>query len=173
MLEDRRPNKSIGQENLTTLELIGADRLGLLLEVFAMLFDLQCRVSNARVWTHNSNMVAVLFISDEESDVPHRIFDIQSHLSNILLGQINITSMATSNAEPLTPSNDVHRPRIRYGFLPVGGVHPKDWPREATPLSPFSAQANLNSSSTLSTRSSKWITSFTTAVFPPVIGSCS
>ncbi|XP_020692474.1 ACT domain-containing protein ACR7 [Dendrobium catenatum] len=103
-LEARRPNKSVGQENLTALELIGADRPGLLSEIFAVLSDLQCGVSDARVWTHNCRMAAVLFVSDEESgepidDEPHRISDIQSRLRNILQGQTNITSMAVTNAE--------------------------------------------------------------------------
>ncbi|KAL0923339.1 hypothetical protein M5K25_007392 [Dendrobium thyrsiflorum] len=103
-IEARRPNKSVGQENLTALELTGADRPGLLSEIFAVLSDLQCGVSDARVWTHNGRMAAVLFVSDEESgepidDEPHRISDIQSRLRNILQGQTNITSMAVANAE--------------------------------------------------------------------------
>ncbi|XP_020577472.1 ACT domain-containing protein ACR7-like [Phalaenopsis equestris] len=103
-LEARKPNKFDGRGNLTVLELSGADRPGLLSEIFAVLADLQCGVSDARVWTHNGRMAAVLFVSDEHSGEPiegesYRVSCIQTRLRNILQGRTNITSMALVNAE--------------------------------------------------------------------------
>ncbi|MCI26030.1 amino acid binding protein, partial [Trifolium medium] len=44
---------------LTTLELSGTDRVGLLSEVFAVLADLQCDVVEAKVWTHNGRIASL------------------------------------------------------------------------------------------------------------------
>ena len=44
-----------------TIALTGRDRPGLLSEVF----DLKCNVVAAEVWTHNSRMASVVYITDE------------------------------------------------------------------------------------------------------------
>lgn len=54
----------------TTIELTGRDRPGLLSEVFAVLTDLKCNVVAAEVWTHNSRMASVVYITDEASEMP-------------------------------------------------------------------------------------------------------
>lgn len=51
----------------TAIELSGRDRPGLLSEIFAVLADLKCNVVAAEVWTHNSRMASVVYISDEET----------------------------------------------------------------------------------------------------------
>lgn len=54
----------------TTIELTGRDRPGLLSEVFAVLADLKCNVVAAEVWTHNSRMASVVYITDDATGVP-------------------------------------------------------------------------------------------------------
>lgn len=57
-------------EEHTTIELTGRDRPGLLSEVFAVLADLKCNVVAAEVWTHNSRMASVVYITDEATGLP-------------------------------------------------------------------------------------------------------
>lgn len=64
----------------TTIELTGRDRPGLLSEVFAVLSDLKCNVVAAEVWTHNSRMASVVYITDEASGLP---IDDADHLAKI------------------------------------------------------------------------------------------
>lgn len=64
----------------TTIELTGTDRPGLLSEVFAVLTDLKCNVVAAEVWTHNSRMASVVYITDEATGLP---IDDSDHLSKI------------------------------------------------------------------------------------------
>ncbi|XP_059656619.1 ACT domain-containing protein ACR4-like [Cornus florida] len=54
----------------TTIELTGRDRPGLLSEIFAVLADLKCNVVAAEVWTHNSRMASVVYITDEGNGLP-------------------------------------------------------------------------------------------------------
>ncbi|KAK8951124.1 hypothetical protein KSP39_PZI003973 [Platanthera zijinensis] len=53
-----------------SIELIGRDRPGLLSEIFAVLTDLKCNTVAAEVWTHNSRMASVIYITDESTGGP-------------------------------------------------------------------------------------------------------
>ncbi|KAJ4960351.1 hypothetical protein NE237_020261 [Protea cynaroides] len=64
----------------TTIELTGRDRPGLLSEIFAVLADLKCNVVAAEVWTHNSRMASVVYITDEITGLP---IDNPDHLAKI------------------------------------------------------------------------------------------
>ncbi|KAM0984432.1 hypothetical protein ACFX13_012037 [Malus domestica] len=64
----------------TTIELTGRDRPGLLSEVFAVLSNLKCNVVAGEVWTHNSRMASVVYITDEETGRP---IDDPEHLTKI------------------------------------------------------------------------------------------
>ncbi|PIA42006.1 hypothetical protein AQUCO_02100090v1 [Aquilegia coerulea] len=74
----------------TTIELTGRDRPGLLSEVFAVLVDLKCNVGAAEVWTHNSRMASVVYITDEATgspiDDPDRLSKIKQLLRYVLKG---------------------------------------------------------------------------------------
>ncbi|KAI8527905.1 hypothetical protein RHMOL_Rhmol12G0110000 [Rhododendron molle] len=74
----------------TTIELTGRDRPGLLSEVFAVLADLKCNVVAAEVWTHNSRMASVVYITDEVNglpiDNPDRLAKIKQLLLYVLKG---------------------------------------------------------------------------------------
>lgn len=74
----------------TTIELTGRDRPGLLSEVFAVLADLKCNVVAAEVWTHNSRMASVVYITDEATGLPiddtERLAKIKQMLLYVLKG---------------------------------------------------------------------------------------
>ncbi|MED6144704.1 hypothetical protein PIB30_017973 [Stylosanthes scabra] len=88
--------KSIGVESVaehTTIELTGKDRPGLLSEIFAVLADLKCNVLAAEVWTHNSRMASVLYITDEATKLPientEHVAKIKQLLLYVLRGDID------------------------------------------------------------------------------------
>lgn len=64
----------------TSIELTRRDRPGLLSEVFAILADLKCNVVATEVWTHNSRMASVVYITDEANGLP---IDDPDQLANI------------------------------------------------------------------------------------------
>ncbi|KAM6562632.1 hypothetical protein CsatB_022630 [Cannabis sativa] len=69
----------------TSIELTGRDRPGLLSEVFAVLADLKCNVVAAEVWTHNSRMASVVFITDESTGLPINDADRLDNIKQLLL----------------------------------------------------------------------------------------
>ncbi|KAI4336549.1 hypothetical protein L6164_015064 [Bauhinia variegata] len=84
----------------TTIELTGRDRPGLLSEVFAVLADLKCNVVAAEVWTHNSRMASVVYITDEETrlsiDNADRLAKIKQLLQYVLKGERDKRSAKTA-----------------------------------------------------------------------------
>ncbi|KAK3122593.1 hypothetical protein QOZ80_8AG0615660 [Eleusine coracana subsp. coracana] len=64
------PARPAGHDDaqLTALELTGADRTGLLSEVFAVLADMGCAVADARAWTHRGRLGLVAFLRDGGGD---------------------------------------------------------------------------------------------------------
>lgn len=74
----------------TLLELVGADRPGLLSEVFAVLHDLRCGIVDARAWTHGGRVAALVFVRDEETGKPiddaARVRRVESRLRHVLRG---------------------------------------------------------------------------------------
>ncbi|THU63231.1 hypothetical protein C4D60_Mb01t13550 [Musa balbisiana] len=87
--EDHGLHRSCAEEGLTTLELTGADRPGLLSEVFAVLADLGCGVAESKVWTHNGRIACLVSVKDELSGSPidadaQRIRHIESRLRHVL-----------------------------------------------------------------------------------------
>ncbi|KAI3964951.1 hypothetical protein MKW92_033500 [Papaver armeniacum] len=74
----------------TTIELTGKDRPGLLSDIFAVLTDLRCNVVASEVWTHNSRMASVVYITDEVTggpiDDPDRLTKIKLLLRYVLKG---------------------------------------------------------------------------------------
>ncbi|MCE3215338.1 hypothetical protein HAX54_001959 [Datura stramonium] len=84
----RSLERSVGVQSAakhTTIELTGRDRPGLLSVLFAVLADHKCNIVAAEVWTHNSRMASVVYITDEESGLaitdPARL----AHISKLLL----------------------------------------------------------------------------------------
>ncbi|KAK9063550.1 hypothetical protein SSX86_017420 [Deinandra increscens subsp. villosa] len=77
----------------TTIELTGRDRPGLLSEVFAVLSDLKCNVVAAEIWTHNSRMASIVYITDDETGLPindpDRLAKIKQLLMYVLKGDLD------------------------------------------------------------------------------------
>lgn len=99
----RSVRRSVGVQAVaehTTIELTGRDRPGLLSEVFAILADLKCNVAAAEVWTHNSRMASVVYITDEATgssiDDPDRLAKIKKLLLYVLKGDIDKKSANTA-----------------------------------------------------------------------------
>ncbi|XP_054791940.1 ACT domain-containing protein ACR4-like isoform X1 [Prosopis cineraria] len=85
------PRRSVGVKqsmDYTTIEVLGADRPGLLSEVSAVLTHHKCNIVDAEVWTHNARAAAVMRVTDEETGSaitdPHRLSLIKELLSNLL-----------------------------------------------------------------------------------------
>ncbi|KAD5508320.1 hypothetical protein E3N88_16023 [Mikania micrantha] len=91
-------SKSI--DGMTTLELTGADRVGLLSEIFAVLSELNCDVVESKVWTHNARIAAIIHLKDCDSGSPiedsKKINKIEVRLKNVLKGDNDIRSAKTS-----------------------------------------------------------------------------
>ncbi|XP_031490997.1 ACT domain-containing protein ACR4-like isoform X1 [Nymphaea colorata] len=84
----------------TTIELTGRDRPGLLSEVFAVLSDLKCNVVASEIWTHNSRMASLVYITDESTglpiDDPDRLVKVKEMLRNVLRGDRDKRSAKTA-----------------------------------------------------------------------------
>ncbi|XP_062195093.1 ACT domain-containing protein ACR8-like [Phragmites australis] len=80
-----RPARPAALEGLTALELTGADRTGLLSEVFAVLADMQCSVVEARAWTHCGRLACLVFLGGEDADAD-RLARILARLGHLLRG---------------------------------------------------------------------------------------
>ncbi|WOL13041.1 ACT domain-containing protein ACR8-like [Canna indica] len=94
-----QPSKEDG--GLTTLELTGGDRPGLLSEVFAVLADLGCSVVEAKVWTHSGRIACLVSVKDELSGLPvdcdtQRIHHILSRLRHILKDDHGVCDVRTA-----------------------------------------------------------------------------
>ncbi|CAN4094817.1 unnamed protein product [Withania somnifera] len=99
----RSLERSVGVQSAaehTTIELTGRDRPGLLSEIFAVLADHKCNVVAAEVWTHNSRMASVVYITDEESGLaitdPDRLAKIRKLLFYVLKGDTDLWGANTA-----------------------------------------------------------------------------
>ncbi|WOK94476.1 ACT domain-containing protein ACR4-like isoform X3 [Canna indica] len=102
-LEARALRRSVGLQaaaNHTSVELIGRDRPGLLSEIFAVLTNLKCNVVGAEVWTHNSRMASVVYVTDESTgariDDAERLSKIRHLLLYVLKGNQDKQSAKTA-----------------------------------------------------------------------------
>eukprot|EP00250_Pteridium_aquilinum_P034717 c7998_g1_i1 orf=398-1774(+) len=83
--------RTVGVQSIaehTAIELIATDRPGLLSEISAVLTNLKCNVVAAEVWTHNSRVACVVYVTDESIrgpiDNPQRLNAIKEQLGNVL-----------------------------------------------------------------------------------------
>ncbi|XP_039138961.1 ACT domain-containing protein ACR8-like [Dioscorea cayenensis subsp. rotundata] len=126
-------SRSDTMEGVTVLELSGTDRPGLLSEIFAVLADLQCGVSDATVWTHNGRIASLIFITNEEdSGFPvaadsRRLQRIEARLRNVLKGENDIrgarTAVSSSLALGIHPDRRLHQMMFEdrdYERMPSG-----------------------------------------------------
>ncbi|KAK4748330.1 hypothetical protein SAY87_014916 [Trapa incisa] len=80
----------------TTIELVGAERPGLLSEILAVLSDLHCRIVKAHTWTHNSRLACIAHVSDRLTDAqindPGRLAAIEDRLASVISGTGSVVS---------------------------------------------------------------------------------
>ncbi|XP_047967455.1 ACT domain-containing protein ACR4-like [Salvia hispanica] len=84
----RALERSVGVQSAgehTMIELSGPDRPGLLSEIFAILADHKCNVVAAEVWTHNSRMASVVYITDAANGLPIDETDRLDNIKQLLL----------------------------------------------------------------------------------------
>eukprot|EP00250_Pteridium_aquilinum_P018479 c24106_g3_i1 orf=99-1187(+) len=82
------PGSVQSTEQHTAIELIGTDRPGLLSDIFAVLASLGCNVECAEVWTHNTRVACVVYITEETTLMPikdpGRLSFVKGQLRNVL-----------------------------------------------------------------------------------------
>ncbi|KAK4792656.1 hypothetical protein SAY86_023091 [Trapa natans] len=94
-IQNRRTNDYAG---MMALELTGTDRVGLLSEVFAVLSHMDCNVVEAKAWTHNGRMAAMVYVKSS-SGLPiedsQQIYSIETLLRSVLKGDSCVKSYRT------------------------------------------------------------------------------
>ncbi|CAD6210427.1 unnamed protein product [Miscanthus lutarioriparius] len=107
------PSAAVGAGMPTLLELVGADRPGLLSEVFAVLRDLRCDVADARAWTHGGRVAALVFVRDEETGAPiddaARVRRVESRLRHVLRGGALGARMVRADAAAVNMDRRLHQ----------------------------------------------------------------
>ncbi|KAL1559767.1 ACT domain-containing protein acr8 [Salvia divinorum] len=105
-LESVHYGRSKSIDGLTALELTGTDRVGLLSEVFAVLSNLRCNVVDAKVWTHNNRIAALIYLTDDDSgcsvEDSEKLEKMEGMLRNVLRGDDDIRSAKTSVSLAIT-----------------------------------------------------------------------
>ncbi|KAL1361170.1 ACT domain-containing protein ACR4 isoform X2 [Arachis ipaensis] len=105
----------------TTIELTGKDRPGLLSEIFAILADLKCNVLAAEVWTHNSRMASVLYITDEATKLPinnpEHLAKIKQLLFYVLRGDIENKSGGVDANTAVVSVGSTHKERRLHQMM--------------------------------------------------------
>jgi predicted amino acid-binding ACT domain protein len=89
----KEPGSSVGLHSIgdhTAINLKGADRRGLLSEIFAVLSEHQCNVLAAEMWTHRTRVACVVYVNDvatgQAIDDPRRMSRIEDRLRYLLRG---------------------------------------------------------------------------------------
>ncbi|CAK7339731.1 unnamed protein product [Dovyalis caffra] len=79
--------RHVSTEN-TALEMTGTDRPGLLSEISAVLSELECHVTNAVAWTHNTRAASIIYVEDGfrggPITDPKRLAHVQEQLENVV-----------------------------------------------------------------------------------------
>ncbi|KAF0918779.1 hypothetical protein E2562_026159 [Oryza meyeriana var. granulata] len=131
------PARPAALEGLTALELTGADRTGLISEVFAVLADMDCSVVEARAWTHRGRLGCLVFLRDEEADT-ERMARIEARLSHLLRGGDSTSAGGLSGAVAAVPAAAVtHAERRLHQLMSAD----RDQERAASPTSAVSVQS--------------------------------
>ncbi|KAG8086675.1 hypothetical protein GUJ93_ZPchr0010g8378 [Zizania palustris] len=126
------PERPAALEGLTALELTGADRTGLISEVFAVLADMACSVVEARVWTHRGRLGCLVFLRDEEVDT-ERMVRIEARLGHLLRGDSSAGGAVAAVPAAAVAHADrrLHQlmsaDRDREGASPTSAVSVQSW----------------------------------------------
>ncbi|MCO5564121.1 hypothetical protein L7F22_017777 [Adiantum nelumboides] len=101
--------RTVGVQSMaehTSIELIATDRPGLLSEISAILTSLNCNVVAAEVWTHNSRLAGVVYVTDQVIRGPiedsQRLSLIKEQLGNVLKAKEDMKGARTDFSMGLT-----------------------------------------------------------------------
>lgn len=101
--------RTVGVQSIaehTAIELIATDRPGLLSEISAVLTSLECNVVAAEVWTHNSRVACVVYVTDQNIrgpiEDPQRLNTIKEQLGNVLKAKEDVKGAKTDFSIGLT-----------------------------------------------------------------------
>ncbi|KAH7282697.1 hypothetical protein KP509_35G044100 [Ceratopteris richardii] len=90
----------------TVIELIGADRPGLLSEIFAVLTNHNCNIVAAEAWTHNTRAASVVYVTDHDTLGPindnQKLTVMKEQLQNVLRGAEDCRGVKTNFSLGLT-----------------------------------------------------------------------
>uniref|UniRef100_A0A453S1E2 ACT domain-containing protein ACR n=1 Tax=Aegilops tauschii subsp. strangulata TaxID=200361 RepID=A0A453S1E2_AEGTS len=168
------PSKPAALEGLTVLELTGADRTGLISEVFAVLADMSCSVVDARAWSHRGRLACLVYLRDEDV-VAASVERIEARLAPLLRGD----SEASGGAVAAVPAGSIahadrrlhqlmYASRDKERAFPTPWVSVESWAERGysvvTVQCPRTAQSCCT---TWCARSPTWTTSSSTAPSTP------
>lgn len=118
------PSKPAALEGLTVLELTGADRTGLISEVFAVLADMSCSVVDARAWSHRGRLACLVYLRDEDVDAAG-VERIEARLAPLLRGD----SEASGGAVAAVPAGSIaHADRRLHQLMYASRDHERVFP---------------------------------------------
>ncbi|KAK2437176.1 ACT domain-containing protein ACR3 [Trifolium repens] len=78
------------QDHHTFIEIIGKDHPTLFSEITTTLSNLHCNITEARIWSHNTNLACIAYISDQS-----HVASIENNLSTMLCGTNHIKVKTT------------------------------------------------------------------------------
>jgi UTP:GlnB (protein PII) uridylyltransferase len=126
------PSQPAALEGLTVLELTGADRTGLISEVFAVLAGMGCSVVDARAWSHRGRLACLVYLRDEDADAV-RVAGIESRLAPLLRGDSDASGGVVALPACSVPHADRRLHQLMYAArdqdrtLPTPSVSVESW----------------------------------------------
>ncbi|EEF37129.1 ACT domain-containing protein ACR1 [Ricinus communis] len=98
----------------TAMEMTGIDRPGMLSEISAVLAELQCHVTAAVAWTHNSRAACIIYMEDGLSGGPitdsNKLAHVEEQLQNVVEAHHGIGEMRSVRlASPVTGQTHTER----------------------------------------------------------------
>ncbi|KAH7447613.1 hypothetical protein KP509_01G113900 [Ceratopteris richardii] len=88
-----QPTTTTTASKHTMIELTGRDRPGLMSEISALLAQMHCNVVAAELWTHNTRVACLLYLTDGCTggpiEDPVKLVRIKESLSNVLKGHLD------------------------------------------------------------------------------------
>lgn len=121
-----------GMEGLTVLELTGADRTGLISEVFAVLADMGCGVVDARAWSHRGRLACLVYLRDADVAAAGAA-RIEARLTPLLRGAAAAEPFSDSSVVAAVPACSVSHPDRRLHQLMHAAAAREHDDRRASP----------------------------------------
>lgn len=105
----------------TTLEMAGTDRPGLLSEISAVLFELECHVTAALAWTHNTRAASIIYMEDGfrggPITDPKRLAHVQEQLENVVEARHGMGERRSVRLNAPAPGQQTHTERRLHQLM--------------------------------------------------------